>query len=477
MFKYKVKKGDTLNGIAKQHGFNNYQDAGITSVASGNFDLINPDEEITLGNYNPNNVQNVQEGSPVISSEDDAQGYKDNVGKLAEQKESNNPEYQNDDYFIDDEGQVAGGSDGGEREKINTIADYEKSKFKADSMKKQKEYDKMFQTNLRNIDNSTDATINRIQQTYGKRLDEQSRINDLNIARVKAYGLGGGGSYTPISYGDSVTNREREASDEIRGIESQRNSLIREAQFLADDAKSALLEDRMSAIDALNNRINTGLERIEKEAEAQYTLLRDLRSQEEEKHQAQLEEMQKRFASLAPLFIDEFEDQDNAGRQEMAIKYAEEYGLNPADIFGTMFEKMNEKIELDGDQRLQDAKVKSEGALQAQRYASANNSNANADKARNGKDEEERLEDDLPENFLDDEDAERKRKTFVKKHGTKGQAYWEATFQNPTSDIYDYEFSEEGGDIKSRVNNKGYNYDAMIAEGWTDEDIEEALSQ
>jgi hypothetical protein len=47
---YTVKEGDTLNGIATANGFSNYQDAGITSVPSGNFDLIKPGDQITLGN-------------------------------------------------------------------------------------------------------------------------------------------------------------------------------------------------------------------------------------------------------------------------------------------------------------------------------------------------------------------------------------------------------------------------------------------
>lgn len=47
---YKVKSGDTLNSIAKQYGFSNYKEAGITSVPSGNFDLVRVGDTITLGN-------------------------------------------------------------------------------------------------------------------------------------------------------------------------------------------------------------------------------------------------------------------------------------------------------------------------------------------------------------------------------------------------------------------------------------------
>jgi len=50
---YTVKKGDTLNSIVQAQGFKNYKEAGITSVPSGNFDLIRPGEVITIGNAKP----------------------------------------------------------------------------------------------------------------------------------------------------------------------------------------------------------------------------------------------------------------------------------------------------------------------------------------------------------------------------------------------------------------------------------------
>jgi len=49
MPEYIVKKGDTLNSIAQGAGFENYKKAGITSVPSGNFDLIRPGEKIQIG--------------------------------------------------------------------------------------------------------------------------------------------------------------------------------------------------------------------------------------------------------------------------------------------------------------------------------------------------------------------------------------------------------------------------------------------
>lgn len=54
---YTVKEGDTLNGIASSYGYSNYKDAGVSSVKSGNFDLITPGETINLGNANKTVVE------------------------------------------------------------------------------------------------------------------------------------------------------------------------------------------------------------------------------------------------------------------------------------------------------------------------------------------------------------------------------------------------------------------------------------
>jgi len=44
-----VKQGDTLNSISQSLGYENYKDAGVTSVPSGDFDLIRPGEVINFG--------------------------------------------------------------------------------------------------------------------------------------------------------------------------------------------------------------------------------------------------------------------------------------------------------------------------------------------------------------------------------------------------------------------------------------------
>lgn len=72
-----VKSGETLNSIAKQYGFKNYKEAGITAVPSGNFDLVRVGDAITIGAYkapapqSPAQVKDNSSAAAFINSQQD----------------------------------------------------------------------------------------------------------------------------------------------------------------------------------------------------------------------------------------------------------------------------------------------------------------------------------------------------------------------------------------------------------------------
>lgn len=69
---YTVKAGDNLNTIASQYGFKDYKAAGITGFKSGNADLIQPGEVLTIGNYKAPASANAGTATSIINQNQDA---------------------------------------------------------------------------------------------------------------------------------------------------------------------------------------------------------------------------------------------------------------------------------------------------------------------------------------------------------------------------------------------------------------------
>jgi len=476
-FVYTVKKGDTLNKIAQQYGFSNYKEAGVSSVPSGNFDLIREGEQVSLGNYDPNKVTGIKEGSPVVSSQDDAQGFRENsneldrlLGSYNTGKDKTETNKDKNEYTVNDKGQVESSGDP-VLDKLNAWETAQKVQYERETEKNKREYEKLYQTQLASIDATADATIQRINSSYEKRLDEQARINDLNIARVKAYGLGNGGQYTPISFGDAITNREKEASDKINSLENERNSLIAQADQARLQGQSALLADKMDAIFNINKQLRESLTKVEQEAEAQYKLLRTLREEEEAKHKENVDEMIQRLSALAPKFTDDYEQMSEDEKDAFLQKLAQQTGVDYATIYGIMQGSIASGAESALKTRKAEADILASQALAYQR-----NTAGNKNLRETGDDNT--MSGDVPDTFVDDADFKKKQQEFVKKHGTKGKDYWDAIFYDDSVEEYSYETggsSSGGGDVKSRAESAGYDYASMRAQGYSDEEIRQAL--
>lgn len=349
--KYTVKKGDTLNKIAQQHGFSNYREAGISSVPSGNFDLIREGEQINIPNYDPNKIQNIQQGSPVISSEDNNQKYIEEKaeterlkGTATNETATNERDMANEklDVKTDETTKVSSDKTQESGSPINSkIEEWEQGeidKFEDEADEQKKELQERLDISLARIDSTASSTIADINATYDRVIEQQKRINELNIARVKAYGLGGGGRFTPISFSDAITNREQEALDKITELDNKRNSLIAEAERARDEGRTLAMADNNSAIRDIDKQLQQALEDVRKEKESQYKLWRDYLDEENEKHEEALETMRARFVAVAPRYLDEYDNADEAGRDALIERLKRETGLDYATIFGILNE-------------------------------------------------------------------------------------------------------------------------------------------
>lgn len=458
-FKYKVQQGDTLNSIAQKHGFSNYKEAGISSVPSGNFDLVRPNEEITLGNYDPNQVKTIQTSSPVISSKDNQQTFTTDSLKLdtslnglgastgitktdgAPKDTTKPPAEKTSVPFATGEKNAEGIKETtGDpvRDSLNKWQLEQDAKFSAESAVRKEQYTQLFTTSLSAIDATANATINNINASYDKRTNEQKRINSINIDRVKAYGLSNGGQYTPIAFSDAITNREQEAADKISELDSQRNSLIAQAKAARDSGASKLLREKLTDLDKIDTELRTQLKNVETEANNQYKLLRDIRVEEEKKHQDAVAKMKTQLSSIAPKYADQYDKMKPEEKDAFVKKIMEQTGLDYATIYGTLEGAVTTATTKVLDTKKKEADIKSVEALTLDRQASAAKTWADTAVVGEKKKLEATMQKEVPASFVDDAEFNAKREEFTKKYGVDGAKYWDAVFNKDSVGDYKY---------------------------------------
>jgi len=327
-YTYTVKSGDTLNSISNKYGFSNYKKAGISSVPSGNFNLIHPGEKITLNNYDPNAVGTpLAKNPPVISSKDHATQFTTNKNNLdnilSGQKPQDNstplpttpqdtapanilptdttttttPTQPNDVSSI---GSLYQNSKNAEQLQITQATNQmnaEKTNFL-----------NTINTRLANIDATTRATTDRITALANSRIAEQTMINNLNTDRIKAYGLANGGLYQPVQYTSAVTQKETQGALAISKIEQARDSAISQAEIASRQGKSALLAQKMDTISKFESNLRSNLMNIENESAKQYSMLIQVRKEKQAENIKALQEMQARVTAFVELHSNEYKN-------------------------------------------------------------------------------------------------------------------------------------------------------------------------
>jgi len=444
-------------------------------VPSGNFDLVREGETISLSNYNPNEVKPIQSTPPVISSKDDVQGFREDANRLdnietAQNQANANTKEATDEAIvvtppiIDTDGKQEGEERGFKETGDKTVDAYNKFisslqnkadayNIEADASKER--YKSLYTTSLSAIDSTAQATIDRINTTYDKRVEEQKRINNINIARTKAYGLGNGGQYVPLQYTDAVTTREEEASDKISSLENQRASLIAEAKSARDVGASKLLREKLQDLDKIDNELRNTLADVEKEAEQQYKLLRDLRKEEEKAHEESVKKLLANFKAIAPQYADEYETLTSEEKDAFIENIVKETGLDYASVYSSLESAVLGITETEQKSRKAEADIKASEALTYQRNtAGAKNL---ADIAVKDKERTNSLamNKDIPDTFTSEEDFNTQRQAFVKKYGADGGELWDNVFNK--DDVGDYIYTIEGDEGGVLVSPDGKN--------------------
>lgn len=483
--KYKVQKGDTLNKISQRHGFKNYRDAGITSVPSGNFDLIRPGEEIEIGNAR-SGVGNVG-NTPIVTSQDAAASFKRDSDELDAILSAPRLDEEPEDVQPDkDDGKK--GADDPSGVDDTTYNTYRKSTdaavLKAEEQAEDvlREYDDLYALELAAIDQRTRSTVNSLRQSFRQRINEQKRINKINVDRVKAYGLSSGQAMmTPIMWSDAITEREREGAEEVQSLELERKNLIDAAKAAKEESNAALLAQKIKDYNAVKDKLNQRLKDIEAESKAQYKELRRLREEQEAEFEEKKAEQLKRLQAYYRMNPDEVEGLDDAAKEELVNELADKYGFENYEVLGVI----DEALAPDFEAMLNEEKINSQKALTQQREASAANSWASAAKRRRETEKLDEEDEDTGGDYSSQEERKLRQVGLANASVEDKDAYLygsddpaDANYVDKEALISKYEGQDSGGgDVQSRAESAGYDYAAMKEQGYSDEEIAAALDE
>ncbi len=476
-FKYKVQSGETLNQIAKRYGFVGYKEAGVSSVPSGNFDLIRPGEEITLGNYNPNEIKTIGETPPVVSSNDGSGEYK-SLGASLDKKLTTGYQYKLPNGQVVDIGDPAinrellagatylGGGTGTDplaTTETTTKTDVQKAEFKTSGDKLYDEYLKSQETTttagakleadkkaeisallpktLTLLDAQYASSVSNITTTYDKLFKEQTRINRVNIDRTKAYGLGAGAQYMPLEYTSAVSEQEQKAANEISTLENERIDLLAKAKQARDQGEITALRDNLKDLNDIEEKMRTRTKSLADEVQKRYELAVSVRKEQETKHEKSVTKM---LEGVKIKYLKGFQE---AKTEDEKVKIIRQIILDSAgtltnDDFYTIYSAIAgasataQKTALETKEK--EADIESKKALTAERWASAAVKSGEKKTISSMKSEIDAMT--SPD--------ESKRQAFVKKYGSDGKKYWDDVFKDETG-LYNYGTKANSGKLTS----------------------------
>jgi len=500
--KYTVKGDGSdsggLNSIMNRYGFKNYKQAGVSSVPSGDFNSIKEGDVIEFNQNQPNkeegavNVEGFNTNTPVyLNTKGKQQNQKNNFDDLNGLKNKSLEEVKVDRNKIDkvdktqfDKEYDIYNTDDSLLGRFNTWEVDQKRQAVDWEEKQRKSYDNIFSTLEGNISQEKVSALKRIDSIFNKRIDEQLRINKSNTDRVKAYGLSGeGGSalYTPLMFTDAVSRREEEGAEKIAQIGQELENAISEAENAYRQGDVKLMRERLDAHSQLKVDLNNQIDDIEKESDRQYKAIRKVREEKEAQVQAQrqssldslaltLQPKASQFAGLSP---------DDLYKQADLI--SKQSGLEFTDVLSAI----NQAIA--GGFKQSEAKSKADLAKERVKTQKASTSKKWWD-IKNVKDTIFKRKDNTKaggNGFIDPNDydnTEEGRRKFISAGGESKDyddnynvGYQDKYGDDPNKRIY-RDGKQTSKDLKTVVANAGYDYNQLLKDGYSVEDIKETFN-
>lgn len=345
--KYTVKEGDTLNDVVRNYGFENYKTAGVTSVPSGNFDLIRPGEEITINNYKRGPVQD--------TSADYAQ-FEENSAKFDEELGTalgeGTKDRQDASGVVTDTGangaQTGTGAEGApEDQMVQVMSQLEKDVQAVTQQAEQEiQYAKDTLDGIkRSSTAATQALIDSIERTYDQRIAEMQMVNTRLLGGKRQAGIRSGRArYTSDTQKDILAEEERAGISRIAQLEGEKLSLIAEAEQARTDKDIMLFNSRMQELSRINKDMQSEVKNLQTTA---YNKLKEIREQEKavrDAEKAQQEQIMEQWDNAKYGAAQAFGAFDNAEQQlEFIEALSEQTGIDSMQILSGIYESLDDQ--------------------------------------------------------------------------------------------------------------------------------------
>lgn len=201
---------------------------------------------------------------------------------------------------------------------LQTWEQDQETKNEANAAAQKQQVQQMLTTNLAANDATYAAQIQGIQNTYSQLIDTQTRINNLNTSRVKAYGLSSGNAMgTPIEFTYAVSNEEQTGAAAIQKLDDSRDSLIATAQAAQQSGDAKLLSDSMASIDQIEKDMQTQAQALQSQVDTRFQTLQGI----EKDQQAQLAATQQNLlAAAVTQYGQQFADETDPTKKDALIK-------------------------------------------------------------------------------------------------------------------------------------------------------------
>ncbi|OGG65111.1 hypothetical protein A2Z56_02370 [Candidatus Kaiserbacteria bacterium RIFCSPHIGHO2_12_45_16] len=272
-------------------------------------------------------VDRIQVGSPVISSEDRVGEYNSLSSDITDRE---TPTEDIPDTGLNEKKDTPTGSD--TTTTTTTTSDgsgdavYDAYlKNREDETKKEQQWydeekkkiDRLLPKTLAAIDATYKSTVTNIESTYEKLLDSQVKINQVDLGRVKAYGVQNLGGYVPLEFTKGISKQEQSNANEISKLENERTSLIAKAKAARQEGRVGAMRDSVEDLRKVEEQMRERVDFLLKEVQTRFEITEKAR---EEKETKRLEAVDKALKRAALTYMDDFEEAKTPEDMDKIVK-------------------------------------------------------------------------------------------------------------------------------------------------------------